>query len=254
MPEGPVARLLLEYDGTGFRGWARQPGLRTVQAEVQRALGVLLRRDEVALTVAGRTDTGVHAWGQVASYAGEPAAPRALNALLPDDIAVLQCVAAAPGFDARRDATSRAYCYRVLARRPRSAMLAGRVWHVRADLDLAALQACADALVGTHDFTAFTPTETYHVRFSRDVFAARWQRACAPGAEGLLEFWIEADTFMRQMNRALVGSMLQVGTGRRPLEWFVDLLEGAPRAAAGPTAPACGLYLAAVGYGGRRVL
>ena len=249
MPAGPVSRLLIEYDGGGFSGWARQPGLRTVQGELERALGIVLRRDEVALTVAGRTDTGVHAWGQVASYAGEPASERSLNALVGDDVAVLACEPAAPDFDARRHATSRVYCYRVLARRARSAMLRGRAWHHPAALDLGALQACAAALVGTHDFTAFTPTETYHVRFERDVYAAGWR------AEGeVLEFWIEADTFMRQMNRALVGTMVQVGSGRRPLESFTDLLSGAPRLQAGPTAPACGLYLAAVGYGGERRL
>jgi tRNA pseudouridine38-40 synthase len=250
----PVARLLIEYNGSGFSGWARQRGLRTVQSELERALAIVLRRDAVTLTVAGRTDTGVHAWGQVASYAGEPASPRSLNALLPSDIAVLDCDAAPPGFDARRDATSRVYCYRVLARRARSVMLAGRAWQVATEIDLAALGACAHVLRGTHDFTAFTPTETYHVRFSRDVLAARWQRADGPGCDGLLEFWIEADSFMRQMNRALVGTMLQVGTGRRALDSFAALLAGGPRAAAGPTAPARGLYLAAVGYGGRRVL
>ena len=249
MPAGPVSRLLIEYDGGGFSGWARQPGLRTVQGEVERALRVVLRRDDVALTVAGRTDTGVHAWGQVASYVGEPASERSLNGLLGDDVAVLACEAAAPGFDARRHATSRVYCYRVLARRARSALLHGRVWHHPGALDLEALQACAAALVGTHDFTAFTPTETYHVRFERDVYAACWR------AEGdVLEFWIEADTFMRQMNRALVGTMVQVGSARRSLQSFTALLSGAPRPQAGPTAPACGLYLAAVGYGGERRL
>lgn len=244
-----AARLLIEYDGSRFSGWARQPGRRTVQAELERALGVVLRRDDVSLTVAGRTDAGVHAWGQVASYVGEPAAPRALNALLPDDVAVLESGVAAPGFDARRDATSRAYCYRVLARPSRGALMAGRALHWPRPLDRTALQACAEALVGTHDFTAFTPTETYHVRFERDVFAAHWR------SEGdVLDFWIEADTFMRAMNRALVGTMLQVGAGRRTVDSFVALLEGAPRRAAGPTAPAWGLYLAGVGYEGRRLL
>jgi tRNA pseudouridine38-40 synthase len=244
-----VARLLIEYDGSRFSGWARQPGARTVQDELERALAIVLRRDAVALTVAGRTDAGVHAWGQVASYAGEPAASRALNGLLPDDVAVLECAAARPGFDARRDATSRVYCYRVLARGARSPVLAGRALHWARPLDRDALAACAAALVGTHDFTAFTPTETYHVRFERDVFAALWREQ-----GDLLEFWIEADTFMRQMNRALVGTMLQVASGRRTVESFTALLDGAPRAAAGPTAPAHGLYLASVGYDGRRSL
>lgn len=226
--------------------------MRTVQDELERSLAVVLRVPEVRLTVAGRTDAGVHALGQVASYPGPPVSVRSLNALLPDDVAVLACTQAPPGFDARRDATSRAYCYRVLARPARSALWTGRALHWPRPLDVGALRDCAAALVGTHDFTAFTPTETYHVRFSRDIFHASWREA--PAADGLLEFWIEADTFMRQMNRALVGTMLQAGAGRRSVADFVALLAGAPRAAAGPTAPACGLYLAGVGYGGRRVL
>lgn len=247
-----VSRLLIEYDGTGFAGWATQGGARTVQASVERALGVVLRRDSVPLTVAGRTDAGVHAWGQVASYAGPVARVAGLNALLPDDVAVLSCSAASSGFDARRDATSRAYCYRVLVRRPRSALDARRALHWSYDVDLALLSECASLLVGTHDFTAFTPTETHHVRFSRDVFAAHWRRAL--GSASVLEFWIEADSFMRRMNRVLVGTMLEVATGRRSLSSFAELLSGAPRSEAGLTAPAHGLYLAGVGYEGRRVL
>jgi len=213
---------------------------------------VILRLESVAVTVAGRTDAGVHAWGQVASYEGPPVTVRSVNAVLPDDVAVLSCGEAAPGFDARRDATSRAYCYRVLVRRARSVFEAGRALWWPQRLDVGALSACASALVGEHDFTAFTPTETYHERFSRVVFAAGW-RAAGSGGE-LLEFWIEADAFMRQMNRVLVGTMLEVGGGRRSVSSFVDLLAGRPRSEAGRTAPAHGLYLAGVGYGGERVL
>jgi tRNA pseudouridine38-40 synthase len=271
------SRLLCEYDGGGFSGWARQPGARTVQDELERALAVVLRRSSVALSVAGRTDAGVHAWGQVASYAGPPAPINGVNALLPADVAVLSCVEAAPDFDARHDATSRAYCYRVLARRPRSALEVGRSVHWPHSVDLSLLAACAETLIGTHDFTAFTPTETHHVRFEREVYVAAWRggrglagrgrglagrgRGLAgrgpdfPAREaGLLEFWIEADAFMRQMNRVLVGTMLEVAAGRRSMADFEALLGGAPRARAGVTAPAHGLYLAGVGYDGRRFL
>lgn len=237
-----TSRMLLEYDGTAFAGWARQPGQRTVQAQVEQALATILRED-VALTVAGRTDRGVHAWGQVCSFEHEAVDPRRLNALLPRDVAVLDCNPAPDGFSARHDAISRTYCYRVLHRRARSVWHDTRaLWHGWA-LDDDVLRACADAVVGVRDFTAFTPSETYHTRFERDVLSADWRR------DGdLLEFWITADTFMRQMNRILVGTMLEVAGGRRTIEDFVALLAGAPRSHAGNTAPAHGLALAAVNY------
>src|SRR4051812_24557241 len=238
----PTSRLDIEYDGTAFAGWAKQPGHRTVQGELERALAVVLRAP-VSLTVAGRTDRGVHAWGQVASYEGEPAGVRSLNALLDDDVAVLGCAAAADGFDARGDARSRTYCYRVLHRRERSAFERGRALWWPYPLERAPLHECARLLRGTHDFTAFTPTETDHVRFERDVFAAGWD-----ALGDLLEFRIEADTFLRHMNRALVGTMLEVAGGRRSLDDFAALLAGRPRADAGPTAPAHGLYLERVRY------
>jgi tRNA pseudouridine38-40 synthase len=248
--ERELVRLTLEYDGSEFAGWARQPGRRTVQEELERALCTLLRRDRCPVTVAGRTDSGVHALAQVASYEGQVAPLRGINALLPEDVAVLECVRAPEGFDARRDATSRAYCYRLLARPARSALQRGRIvwWPQRLDID--ALHGCAAALVGRHEFTAFTPTETKHVRFARDVFTARWGR----WEDDVVAFEIEADTFMRHMVRILVGTMLEVSSGSLSVDEFVALLDGAPRSAAGRTAPARGLYLVGVGYGGERVL
>jgi tRNA pseudouridine38-40 synthase len=210
---------------------------------------VVLRRPAVALTVAGRTDAGVHALAQVASYVGPPAPPGALNALLPDDVSVIACEPARPGFSARHDARSRTYCYRLLTRPSRSAHEPGTTLHWRRPIDRARLDACASTLVGRHDFTAFTPTETAHVRFSRDVLAAFWR----PAGPDHLEFWIEADAFLRHMNRVLVGTMLEVARGRRSVEAFRALLAGRPRSQAGPTAPARGLHLVAVAYDGERV-
>jgi tRNA pseudouridine38-40 synthase len=237
-----VTKLTLEYDGTEFAGWARQPGLRSVQEELEQALERILG-ERMALTVAGRTDRGVHAWGQVASYEHEAVDPQRLNGLLPEDIAVLAAEPAAPAFDARRDARSRTYCYRVLARRARGVFAHGRaLWWPR-PLEVSVLAACAKALEGVHDFTAFTPTDTDHVRFERNVLGAEWR-----ASGDTLEFWIEADTFMRHMNRILVGTMLEVASGRRTLAEFERLLEGAPRTQAGQTAPAHGLALAAIAY------
>jgi tRNA pseudouridine38-40 synthase len=167
-----------------------------------------------------------------------------LNALLPPDIRVLESEPADRHFDARRDALSRTYRYRLLIRPVASPFERRYALHVPRPVDLDALGACANALYGTHDFTAFTPTETEHVRFERDVFRAEWVRE----SEHVLAFWIEADTFMRHMVRVLVGTMLATARGRYDVDGFRRLLEGAPRSAAAETAPAHALYLESVRY------
>ncbi|HEV7847000.1 MAG TPA: tRNA pseudouridine(38-40) synthase TruA [Thermoleophilaceae bacterium] len=242
-----TSRLLIEYDGTDFAGWARQPGQRTVEGVLEAAIARVTRREDVRLTVAGRTDTGVHALGQVASHDGEPAYAGALNGVLPRDVRVIESELAPEAFDARRDALSRTYRYRLHTRVAQSPFERGRSLHWPHRVDSRALQQAARAIVGTHDFSAFTPTQTKHILFTRTVLRAEW----LPPADAdphVLEFWIEAETFMRHMVRILVGTMLEVGGGRRSQEDFRRLLTGRPRHEAGDTAAAHGLYLESVRY------
>lgn len=253
-------RMELQYDGTGLHGWARQEGLLTVEGCLGAAFRTALGNSP-PLRVAGRTDAGVHARRQVASVhlpVGTDLArlARSLNALTPPGIAVT-CITPAPaGFDARRDAVSRTYRYFLSTGEVVSPFWALYSWHARGRINLLAMRECAALVAGRHDFTAFTPGQSEHAFFSRLVSRCAWNKmgggpsAAPPRAVGgLVYLEVEAEAFLRHMVRTLVGTMVEVAQDTRTLADFGRLLQGAPREAAGPTAPPQGLFLWDVRYG-----
>lgn len=255
-------RLTVAYDGTDFHGFAEQPGVRTVAGELGDAIGRVLRTP-VELTCAGRTDAGVHAWGQVVSFdvpldagsgSGAPAPDldrlvRSVNKLCAPSIVVRAAAVASPDFDARFSARSRVYRYTVLNRSVPDPFLARTAWHIEDHLALRSLELACDPLIGEHDFTSFCRrpkpgASGADASLVRRVLDARWEDA----GDGILVFRIEADSFCHQMVRALVGTLADVGRGRLRAGEMASILRARDRAAAAPVAPPHGLCLWEVRY------
>lgn len=249
----PSVALTVSYDGSGFAGFARQPRLRTVQGAIEEALSIALRRT-VEVVGAGRTDAGVHALGQVVSFAGAPSDPdlrallRSVNALAGDGVAVTGARLANPGFSARFDATAREYRYRIVTGPARPLFLGGFAWHVPASLDLAAMESASALLMGEHDFRSFCVTESAEgQRTHRFVRSLEVYEAEELG-ERCVMVRVVGNAFLHSMVRVIVGTLVEVGTGRWDPQRVGEALAACDRKAAGPTAPAKGLVLHAVEY------
>jgi tRNA pseudouridine38-40 synthase len=243
--------LVIEYDGTRFHGFQRQTSLRSVAGELERALATLCG-EPVEVTGAGRTDAGVHATGQVVSFEtsfdGSLARmPIALNGILRDEgIAVLRAVERPRGFSARHDALARSYLYRILNRTAPSPLLRRRVLYVRAPLEIDAMRAASTPLIGEHDFTSFCAQLPERGRPVRIVEQLSLERR-----DDLIDLTITADSFLHQMVRIIVGTLVDIGRGRRGAGDVQSILDARDRATAGPTVPPHGLYLTHVRYAER---
>lgn len=241
-------KLVIEYDGTAYHGWQRQASDRSIQAEIEKALTVMTRR-EISLAASGRTDAGVHALGQVAHFVCETKITaeeflKGLNSLLPADIVIRSCKRVAAEFHARYDARCKTYQYRILNRPIPSAVDNRFVWHLRQDLDLDAMQAAVAYIVGKHDFKAFEGTGSPRSSTVRTIFRAEFIRK----DEDYLIFEIEGEGFLRYMVRNIVGTLVEVGRGKLTPAAFEAILESRAREEAGATAPPQGLFLVRVDY------
>jgi tRNA pseudouridine38-40 synthase len=238
-------KLEIEYDGTDFHGWQMQPKLRTVQGDIQEALKTILRH-EVSLIGAGRTDVGVHALGQVANFKTDNPLEsenivEALNGLLHHDVVIKKAQEVSPDFHSRYSATSRKYKYRIYP--GRTAVLSRYVWEVSYSLKLDEMFKAVEHIKGEHDFSSLCVAESAKKNNLCGVTDAGWEQS---GDE--LIFRIEANRFLHSMVRSLVGTLVEVGRGYFSVSDFVGIMKAKDRRKAGPTAPACGLYLVEVKY------
>ena len=243
-------KITLAYDGTDYIGWQRQASGTSIQGLLEDALGALDGRD-VAAAGAGRTDAGVHALGQVASFTLARALPcdtivRALNARLPDAVRVLSAEEARASFHARFNARTKTYQYRIWNGDVMPPFERRYAWHLTGALDVAAMCRAARLIEGGHDFSAFQSAGTEVATTERTIAASRITSEDA----GLLAYEITGDGFLRHMVRSIVGTLVEIGRGRRPASWMDEVIASRDRGAAGPTAPAAGLFLMSVDYRG----
>jgi tRNA pseudouridine38-40 synthase len=241
-------RLLIEYDGTDYLGWQVQPKGPTVQGMIEEKLA-RITGETIHLIGSGRTDSGVHAFGQVANFKTKSQLPahsiqKALNSLLPPDIMIQRAEEVEEGFNARKQSKSKVYEYRILNRDLRSAFHHEYAWHIPQRLDLEEMKKATQILIGERDFSSFrsvgSPTRTA----IRSVIRAEWKK----GRDGFIRFEVEANVFFKQMVRAMVGTLVEVGKGKIDSEEFRKILDSRNRKEAGPTAPAHGLFLKEVKY------
>ena len=242
-------KLVVAYDGTGFRGFASQPDVRTVEGVLTRALERVLRHEPAGLACAGRTDAGVHAWGQVVSFDADPGldpwrVQQAVNGMLSPEVVVRDAELVDGAFDARRSACWRSYRYTIVNRPVPDPFLARFAWWIPEPLDLPALRLATDPFVGEHDFAAFCRRGPEGSSTTRRVFESRW----SPVGDGLLRYQVRATAYCWQMVRSVVGTLVEVGTGKRRPGEILGILRGRERAAAGQVAPPHGLCLWEVGY------
>jgi tRNA pseudouridine38-40 synthase len=241
-------KLLIEYDGTKYQGWQIQPKGPTIQGVLEEKLG-LLTGEAIQLFGSGRTDSGVHALGQVAHFKTKSqldirSIQRALNSLLPPDIVIQKTEEVDEGFHARKHSKSKVYEYRILNRNLRSAFERGYVWHIPLKINFNEMEKATQCLIGEHDFSSFRSTGSPTRTTLRKVIRADWKK----GRKGLIHFEIEANGFLKQMVRSIVGTLVEVGKGRINSEEFQKILNSKDRKKAGPTAPARGLFLKEVKY------
>ena len=241
-------KLLIEYDGTNYQGWQVQPKGQTIQGILEEKLG-LLTGEPVQLFGSGRTDSGVHALGQVAHFKTHSrmdirTIQRAMNSLLPPDIVIQKVEEVDEGFHARKHSKSKVYEYRILNRNLRSVFDRGYVWHIPQKLNLTEMKKATQSIIGEHDFAAFRTVGSPARTTVRKVIRAEWKR----GRDGIICFEIEANGFLKQMVRSIIGTLVEIGKGKMKAEDLRRIMNSKDRKKAGPTAPAQGLFLKEVKY------